>query len=238
MEKQRLTAFKTRIGPVISGTYVKQEGFEPNYVSAGGRRLSRVRIMGTVVGTFASPKISSATIDDGTGTIRAKAFGSRMMEKYRNGDVIEIIGKIRQSQDEEIFIIPETARKIEDMNRIILRELELRENEAAESQKKKIISEIKKEAADIEELKALSRQKGIPEEEAEELAAAQEVKDTGASRQAVLKIIEENSTEEGCDYSTLIEKSGLEEEELDRAISEVLEEGICFEPKPGKIKKL
>ena len=53
-EKKRLTALKTSIGPIIKGKYIAQEGFEPNFVQTEHGRLSRVRVLGTVVDKFVS----------------------------------------------------------------------------------------------------------------------------------------------------------------------------------------
>ena len=99
MEKKRLTAVKTRIGHVISGKYVVRGGFEPNFVQAGGLKLSRIRIMGTVVDKFAAPsgKLVSITLDDGSGTIRAKMFNSpNFFDVVNEGDIADVIGRVRE----------------------------------------------------------------------------------------------------------------------------------------------
>ena len=242
MEKQRLTALKTRIKPIIEGKYVKQEGFEPNYVAADGRHYSRIRVLGTVVDKFKSEtkSFSSITIDDASGTIRAKAFNSNILDDVEKGDIVDAIGKVKEYQ-EEIFFTPEVMRKVEP-NWVILRELELREDEGTLQQKKKLIEEIRKETSDVEELKMVAAQKGMSEQEVEQLVESpEEEPEQPADNEAtdkVLKLIEENDSGQGCDYSVLIEKSGLDEEALDKAINKILEEGTCFEPRPGKIKKL
>ena len=242
MERQRLTALKTRIEPIINGKYVKREGFDPNYVVANGIHYSRIRVMGTVVDVFKSntKSFSSITIDDGSGTIRAKAFNSNILDNFERGDIIDAVGKLKEYQ-EEIFMIPEVIKKVEP-NWLILRELEIREEEGTLNKKRKIVEEIKKEASDLEEVKQIAKERGLKEEEVEAISQEDE-KDNiegqnDESRQKVIKLIEENDKGDGCDYTILIEQSGLGEEELDTVISNILEEGMCFEPRPGKIKKL
>ena len=57
-------------------------------------------------------------------------------------------------------------------------------------------------------------------------------------KDALLKIIAENDAGDGCEYATIIAKSGLGEDAIDAVVQELLDEGSCFEPKPGRIKKL
>ena len=54
----------------------------------------------------------------------------------------------------------------------------------------------------------------------------------------ILSLISELDKGSGADYSEIIEKSGMAEDVVDSAINDLLEEGTCFEPKPGKIRKL
>jgi hypothetical protein len=53
-----------------------------------------------------------------------------------------------------------------------------------------------------------------------------------------LGLIEKLDAGQGCDYSELLEASKISEETMDSIINELLSDGVCFEPKPGKIKKL
>ena len=67
----------------------------------------------------------------------------------------------------------------------------------------------------------------------------EEKDETGPSpKEAVLKLIDELDKGEGAPYSELLEKSGLPEAEFDEIMNSLLEDGLCFEPRPGKIKRL
>ena len=43
---------------------------------------------------------------------------------------------------------------------------------------------------------------------------------------------------EGCSYEKIIKESGLSETAVESIVNELLNSGVCFEPKPGMIKLL
>lgn len=55
-------------------------------------------------------------------------------------------------------------------------------------------------------------------------------------KKELLKLLEKHP--EGITYSEILEKMKLPEETLEPVINEVLAEGICYEPVPGKLKKI
>ncbi|MBL7160321.1 MAG: hypothetical protein ISS93_00520 [Candidatus Aenigmarchaeota archaeon] len=69
--------------------------------------------------------------------------------------------------------------------------------------------------------------------EAPQMAAAP--KNDGL-REKVLGII--GKEKEGISYDTLIKEAGGNEQDVEKVINDVLAEGICYEPSPGKIKKI
>ena len=66
----------------------------------------------------------------------------------------------------------------------------------------------------------------------------QEQKEDTDNKNIILALITSMDTGDGCDYTQLVEAAKMPEEAIDAVINELLEEGACFEPKPGKIKKL
>jgi len=245
MENKRITSVKTKIKPIIEGKYIVQEGFNPNYIVTNkGMRLSRVRIMATIVDKFISEdkKFGSITVDDATETIRAKVFNAvSMFDDLEVGDIADIVGRVREYQG-EIYIMPEVVKKAEDPNWEILRELEIRELEKEWEEKRSTIQELKNQTSDMSELKKIAMERyNIEDEDVESIVQSSEVseeKEENDINETVLKLIIECDDGSGCDYTVLIEKSGLEEEIIDSVINEFLTDGICFEPRPGKIKKL
>ncbi len=248
MEGKRLTAIKTRIKPVTSGMFVVQQGLNPNYIlTKDGLRLARVRVLGTIVDKFLSENRSfaSLTIDDGTDTIRAKSFNSSsIFDNFEVGDIVDIVGKIREYQ-EEVYLVPEVIIAAEP-NIELLRELEIRESQSSWKEKREIILEYQKQAGDLSELKKLVSEKfAIMPDDVEAVIQSLEIPVEGdieerrdKDKEETLKLIVELDRGEGCDYSELIEKSSLAEDVIDSIVNDLLTEGLCFEPRPGKIKKL
>ncbi len=248
MERKRITAMKTRIKPVVSGKYAAAQGFTPGFVVTDrGLRLSRVRMLATVVDKFMSEtgKFASITLDDGTDTIRAKMFnGVSIFDSVPVGGIVDIIGKIKEYQG-EIYLIPEVIKSIDDPNWEILRELELRKIDGEWEEKRKIVFEHQKQATDLAELKRMMKERfEISSQDVESICQSSgETEDAEedprkTTKDVVLSLISQIDKGEGCDYSELIEKSGLSEDLLDAAVNDLLEEGVCFEPRPGRIKKL
>ena len=54
----------------------------------------------------------------------------------------------------------------------------------------------------------------------------------------ILNLIDNIDKGQGADYQEILKKSKFSENEVDFAIQELLESGVCYEPKPGLIKKL
>ena len=247
MEKKRITAIKTRIRPIVTAKYTAAQGFNPAYVTTNrGMRLSRVRILATIVDKFLSGngKFASVTLDDGTDTIRAKAFNAvSIFEKVNNGDMADVVGKIKEYEG-EIYLISEVVKKIDDPNWEILRELELRAIDNEWETKRKTVFEYQKQTTDLAELKSVMKERfAISPQDVESICQSQDAEEPQeephkTTKDVVLNLINEIDSGDGCDYSELIEKSGLSEELIDSAVNDLLEEGVCFEPRPGKIKRL
>ena len=244
MEKRRITTVKTKIAPIVSGRFVKQEGFEPNYVLTNmGQRLSRVRVLGTVVDKFLSEtgKFAAVTIDDGTATVRVKVFNAiSMFDSIKVGDIVDVIGRVKE-YNSEIYVAPEIITAVQPEFEM-LRELEIRENGKSMEKKRQIVVEYKSQTTDMAELMRVVKERfGISEEELEALlqpSAEQPEEKKQDSKALILDLIAKLDTGAGCDYTELVEASKLAEEEIDAVVNGLLSEGTCFEPKPGKIKKL
>ena len=216
----------------------------PNYVLSGyGTKLARVRIMGTIVDKFIaeSGKFASVTIDDGTDTIRVKVFSTiSMYDKIGPGSEVDIIARVKEYQG-EIYLAPEIITTVEP-NMMLLRELELRSQNKLAENKRKLVLGNRNQAADLAELQRIMKERhGIQPEEVEAIVQAGETPDEPASnnnKESLLKLIEQMDEGSGCDYTELLKAAGLPEDVVETVVNELLEEGMCFEPRPGKIKKL
>ena len=241
IEKKRIHSVKTRIKSITSGRYVAQEGFNPNYVlTKYGLRLSRVRVLATVVDKFISEggKFASVTLDDGSDTIRVKVFNAvSMYDNIGAGSEVDVIARVKEYQG-EVYLAPEIINVITDHNFHLLRELELRRQDKETENKRRLILEHQKQTSDMTELERLMSDRfGIDPEEVEAMLQVQEEPEDD-KKAGMLKLIEKLDEGSGCDYADLIKASGLPEDVIDSVVNELLSEGSCFEPRPGKIKKL
>ena len=244
MEKKRLNSVKTRIKSIATGRYIAQDGMNPNYVlTSYGTRLARVRILGTVVDKFVaeSGKFASVTIDDGTDTIRVKAFSTlSIFDKVGSGTDVDVIARVKEYQG-EIYLAPEIITVVEDPNFALLRELELRTQNTLLEHKRKLVMENRNQAADLGELQRIMKERhGLQPEEVEAIVQSGETPEEPANnnKESLLTLIEKMDEGSGCDYTELLKAAGLPEDVVEAAVNELLEEGACFEPRPGKIKKL
>ncbi|MCX6707767.1 MAG: OB-fold nucleic acid binding domain-containing protein, partial [Candidatus Woesearchaeota archaeon] len=128
MESQaRQTAIKTRIRCLLNGKYVVNEGWEPNHILWGSQKISRVNIIGVVVEKNQNEFSSSvsATIDDGSGRINVRSFEENLfLNNLAVGDVVVLIGRPREYSN-EIYIMPEIIKPLEDKRWVEVRKIEL-----------------------------------------------------------------------------------------------------------------
>ncbi|MEM2144510.1 MAG: OB-fold nucleic acid binding domain-containing protein [Candidatus Jordarchaeaceae archaeon] len=214
--KKRATAYKVHISDLISGKWVEK----PNgrfVLTKSGLETQRARVMGTVVDKFISSQsdFGSITIDDGTETIRAKAWKSQssLLSKVQIGDIVDVIGKVR-SYHGEIYLVPELIVNVEDPNWEIVRELEIMSFDSEDK-----ISSLKEEIGVSEE------EKIIEEDLVEKIGN-------------VLEIIEEMDEGEGVDLETIKKKTGLSQKEVESCLVELLSDGTIYEPRPQNYRKL
>ncbi len=240
---------KAGLSEIIGGKFVKKGGFESSYILTPlGRRLSRVRIMGIIVDKYQSEdgNYAAITVDDGTETVRCKAFiNVKLFDGFAQGDLVDVIGKIREYNG-EVYVAPEVLRRT-DANWETLRSLELKKIWSAQRHTIVQIRDLQKHSSDATDLKNAASKAGLDSDivagllEAEEAHIADHEEKAVASselKNKILELIGSLDAGNGADYSEILKKSEMSEEQVDTAIQDLLESGICFEPKAGRIKKL
>ena len=154
--QKRQIAFKVRIKEIINGKYIKEEGWQPNYIITNNNtQISRINLIGTVVSTPADEEVNyqSITLDDGTGRISVRIFEqNNLFNNINIGEVILVIARPREYNN-QIYLLPEILKKIEDKGWIKVRELELKqeskiENKKTEETKEEIIEDIQESILD------------------------------------------------------------------------------------------
>lgn len=234
----RQTAKKARIWDLVNGSFIKKEGFEPSVVRiASGEEISRTRIMGTVVARFVADdgNYAAVTIDDGSDTIRLKTFKTtKPLDSLNVGDIVDAIGKIREYEGEK-YIIPEVVRKISDPNFEILRRLELVYTESGLKKTRELVERGK--SKDPEELrKDLMEKHGLEKQWVDMFLADKKGKEKGTLKKQLLDII--GASKDGMVYSELIKKVKAKGADIESAVDELLNDGLCYEPSPGRIRKI
>lgn len=237
----RQTARKARIWDIVNGTFIKKEGFEPSVVRTHlGEEISRVRLLGTVVSKFVAEdeKYAAVTLDDGSDTIRLKTFKTtKPLDSLNVGDMVDVIGKLREYEGEK-YMIPEIARKVNDPNYEVMRRLELVYKETGMKKAKELAE--KNKNTDPEELrKEMLEKHGLEPQWVDMFLAdkkGREGKDKGTLKKQLLQIIE--ASKDGVVYSELVKKVKAKGADIEAAVDELLNDGICYEPSPGKIRKI
>ncbi len=248
MEIKRLTAKKTGVSEITKGKFFKKPGFESNYIlTTLGRKLSRVRVLGLVVDKFLNNdgSYSAITIDDSSDTVRCKFFGgTKIFNGIEAGSLVDVVGKVREYNG-ELYVAPEIVTKLTDPNFETMRILELALIRKGQKEKILKIRELKKKISGLKELKEAAKET-MSEEDAEAIMEAENMIDESLfkgedkpkdAKETVMKIVGE-SGQDGTDYQLILAKSGLPESAVDMAVQSLLESGILFEPRPGKLKSL
>jgi RPA family protein len=123
---QRQTAYKVKINQIIQGNYVKNEGWNPNYISFDQKQVSRVNIIGIIVSKADDQSFKNMLLDDGSGRISLRIFND-LSTNAEIGDVVLVVGRPREFSGER-YIVPEIIKKI-DKDWFQVRKLELAEPE-------------------------------------------------------------------------------------------------------------
>jgi len=246
-QQKRQTAKLVDFEQLNSGKYFQREGFEPNFLLLpSGRRISRGRTIATVVDRFINDDetYGSLTLDDGKDTIQIKFFSElELMDGFEVGQVIEVVGKVREYQN-QIYMDGEILREVSP-EKELLHELKLNKREEEWNQIRESVKQLKESGKSHEDIeKEMAGELNENEVDAV-LQSFNESFDSGGSEEdmenierEVLDAVQELDEGEGADYSDILDMIDEPEDKLEDTVNSLLSEGTCYEPKPGKIKKL
>lgn len=227
---QRQVAFKIWISNLNNGNFVKGskngESFIPSCVELKDNKVSRVNIVATVVDVFKSEdgNYFSFTLDDGSGTIRIKAFNedTNNLLDIEKGDRVLVIGRVREYQD-ELYLSPEITKKVTDPNIELIRKAELLS----------IYGKPEKE-------ELLSRTQFVPAKDQNETSqSTPQVQDTSHEelRQKIISYLMAND-DSGAEISALSKTINKDDTTTEAVVKELLTEGEIYENKPGHYKAI
>jgi RPA family protein len=216
--QKRQTAFIIGIKDIIKGSYVKEEGWQPNYIKTGDKKISRANIIATVISKPEEEPFKTIVVDDGA-RISVRSFEEKNIFKdLEIGDIILIIGRPREYAEQK-YIMPEVIKKV-DEKWAELRKLQLQKMESEETAQAEEIKEGGKEEREVKEK--------------QETSSEEKVMDT--KMQQVFEIVKELDKGDGADFEEVMSKSNTQNPE--KIIRALLEQGEIFELRPGKLKVL
>lgn len=229
---ERQVAHKIWLASLHLGEFTKQEGWNPSYVKIGEKQVSRVQVIATVVSRFLSDdkNYGTLTLDDGSDTIRAKAFGPdvRFIESTRVGRLIRFIGKVKRYND-ELYFAPEIIRDV-DPNWAILHRLDLGTPPVVDRGEESMPAEQSK-LQEAEPKVKKTKKKEVKEEPVE----VAESKNVSTKILALIATIDKG---EGAAMTEIVNKLGISLEEAKPKIAELLASGEIYEPRKGILKLL
>lgn len=126
--QKRQIAYKARICDILNGGFARGD-FSSGYIRVNNVDVSRVNIIATVVyKPEHTANYGSVIVDDGTGRISLRSFNDgNVFLKSNIGDVILIIGRVREFNNER-YISSEIFKKINNIDWVNVRKLELSSN--------------------------------------------------------------------------------------------------------------
>ena len=234
--KKRNTAYKVSISLIAKGGLELEndgQGRERfKYVTIGDKAIIRVNVIANVIDKFQSAEkaYTALTIDDGTGNMRVKAFGdsTSLLKNIEMGDSILVIGRIGYFNN-ELYILPEIVKQ-QDARWLMARKLELTKEFGNIYADEKIEMS---PAAPAKEKEAENQLTDNTDKVIEE-----KIERTLTLREQILEIIKNAEAEEGIDIDKLIMQMHQPVDDIKNSVTEMLESGEIFEPRPGRLRIL
>ncbi len=227
--QKRNTAYKLWISDLLNANFATTNGVSANFFRIHNKDVHRVNFVANVIFKFdaVDKNYGSITIDDGSGSIRLKAWreDAAVFDNIKVGDMVLVIGRPR-SFNNEVYINPELIRVLGDPNWELVRKLELLKDYGPPS---KISGEL-----DVSDELSYSLPKPAVQQAVVEEEVLEDVSET--LRQKVLSILESSSDDKGLEVSSLIKISGLDEKQVESTVNDLLAEGEIFEPRKGFLK--
>jgi RPA family protein len=238
---KREPAVKLRIKDIVEGKFVagEKESMRPNYlITTFGKKVSRVNVLATIVDKFINEEESyiSFTLDDGTASIKAKAFKDvvKFVKNLEIGDLAIFIGKIRE-WNEELYINVEIGRKIDDPNYETYRRLELIREILPYKRMVLELRNMRERMSEEEFLKEAKRKFGLEEEIVRFVIEREKIEEKDYKAE-VLRVLSELDKGNGVDVMSLFEFMKLPAQTLDSILTELMSEGKIEEVEAGRIR--
>ena len=203
----RNTAYRLWISDINNSNYVRQMGeFDSNYIEFKDKRVTRINLITTIINKYETDTYSSILIDDGSSQISVKAWNEdkKIMNNVNIGDVILLIGKIRQNaMGNTLFIQAEIIKKLNE-KWLLARKHEL-EKEYGKPEIIESKQDIKEDEMKIEEVKVSNE----------------------SIRTQILNLIDKMDKDDGVSKEDIL--NNISSSKTEATIEELLKEGEIFE---------
>lgn len=248
-QKKRFPAVKIKIGEILKGNPIIEtmtndagtpvEKFR--FLELGTQQIQRVNIIANIIDKFISEgekTFGSLTIDDASGQIKLKVFGedTQKFQELNQGDTIIAIGLIR-SYNNEVYILPEIIKKA-DPRYLLIRKLETDKKPFTTS------NPIQNPTTSMPTPQQTNQSTEVSNKEAtieNPLGESIEDKQEGSNgpKQKIINLIKSGEEEGGVDIEQIILKlKDVSPNEINKEVTKLLEEGIIYEPRPGRVRYL
>lgn len=203
---------RTKIEKISRSELVKDQEDRWRLLTSSGKSIFRIWIMGIVTEKYTGENnYIGLKIEDGTACIIIKSWEGKL-DRYNQWDKIEVLGQVQISEkgeEIEVFLNPDIINPISDDNWFLVHRLkiikQLQKADMNNGIKPATISGVDIGVVSIEDLKL-----------------------------KLIKTVRELDTGKGVSYDQLVASyPDIEEEQIDGAITELLESGEFFEPKAG-----
>jgi RPA family protein len=238
---KREPAVKVRIKDIVYGKFIPgdKESMKPSYlITPYGRKISRVNVLGTIIDKFLNEDESyiSFILDDGTASIKAKAFRDivNLVKNLEIGDIGIFIGKVRK-WNEEIYLSIEISRKVDDPNYETYRKLELIKEILPYKRMILELKNMREKMSEEEFIKEAKRMLGLSEDIIIYLIESKNIEEKDYKAE-VLKVLKELDKGEGVNVLSIFEIMKLPAQTLDSILTELMSEGKIEEVEAGKIR--
>ncbi len=227
--RERMTAVRAAVIDIVNGTYGEDNG--PHVVSPYGVELRRVALVGLIVDQYSGQGFASITIDDGTETIRAKAWGGEAtsLEKVETNILALIVGKIREYEG-ELYVVPEIVRELDDPNYMTVHKME---RYVAMLTRSGVTPELTAELETFTEELSPPPKSETPAKKPKEKKAKQV---TGKIYKQIMQYIEQNSKADGVPIASIVdffEEKGHDRTDIQLKVLDLQSQGNLVEVKVG-----
>jgi hypothetical protein len=226
-------AHKVKVEELLQGDYAASEEGIPYLITPWGEKISRARVMGTVVEKWLREDGEYCTVylDDGTGVISLRGWreGAKELDELKVGDLVDVIGRVREYLGER-YLVPHLLLKVKDPNWEVVRELEI-----LLARRKALGRGIRPKKPSASKIEIEAPAEGEEVEEIEELELPQVPEEL---KKKALLVFERLDRGEGVREEELEKELGLSRKEVEDLLLVLMDEGEIFEVRAGRYQRV